>query len=66
MLSMVAANAPLSIAAAKRMINVISGVVGDAGENPLTALSDACFDSEDYKEGRRAFLEKRPPRFSGR
>ena len=27
---------------------------------------EACFGSEDYKEGRTAFMEKRAPRFTGR
>ncbi len=30
------------------------------------ALPYACFDTRDFQEGRRAFLEKRPPRFEGR
>jgi enoyl-CoA hydratase/carnithine racemase len=32
----------------------------------VSALVDACFDSRDYQEGRRAFAEKRKPAFQGR
>ncbi len=59
-----AANAPLSIAASKRIINTVIGAHGDfTEENQLTAR---CMQSEDYKEGRRAFMEKRAPRFKGK
>ncbi len=59
-----AANAPLSIAASKRIINRVIEARGDfSRENELTAR---CMQSEDYREGRRAFLEKRPPRFKGK
>jgi enoyl-CoA hydratase len=62
----VAANAPLTLAAAKFAI-------GEALRDPdarepvrAAALASACGSSDDYKEGRRAFMEKRAPRFQGR
>lgn len=61
----IAANAPLTITAAKRAIDAASGLPGAPGPDELAALAGACFDSDDYREGRTAFLEKRSPRFRG-
>jgi enoyl-CoA hydratase/carnithine racemase len=64
-----AANAPLSVQGNKRVIRELLRAEGELDpdvERELIALREACFASEDMKEGVRAFGEKRPARWRGR
>ena len=61
----IADNAPLSVAASKLTINE---VMKDPNERDMEAVRRAgavAFDSDDYKEGRTAFMEKRRPKSPG-
>jgi enoyl-CoA hydratase/carnithine racemase len=60
----IAENAPMSVAGAKTLVNAI--VAGRPAQSLSEQLSHRAIESDDYKEGRRAFLEKRKPRFVGR
>ena len=62
----IATNAPLTIAAVKRSLIELSKNPAERDLDQCQRMVDACFQSEDYKEGRTAFMEKRKPQFKGR
>jgi enoyl-CoA hydratase/carnithine racemase len=69
MATALASNAPLSVTGNKRVIRALLDAkwkLDPDTERELIALREACFHSEDFKEGVRAFGEKRPARWRGR
>lgn len=62
----IASNAPLTIRAVKETVRELSKDPAERDLERSEALVTACFSSEDYVEGRRAFMEKRPPEFKGK
>lgn len=64
--SAMAANAPLTIRAAKAITAEILKPSPDLDRALCQQLIRGCFDSADYAEGRKAFMEKRKPVFIGK
>ena len=62
----IAGNAPMTVASIK---TIVGEIVKDESVRDIALCDrvvDACFNSEDYREGRTAFMEKRKPVFQGR
>ena len=66
MTKQISENAPLTIATIKAVAREIGKPPAERDHAKLDRMVQACFDSQDYIEGRNAFMEKRKPVFKGK
>jgi len=62
----IAANAPMTVQAAKAAVKETFKDPGQQDIKRMADLVEACFLSDDYEEGRTAFMQKRVPNFQGK